>query len=574
MQITMLGVDRVKAKAKGYDAKLHQWVKALPARCRAWLPDEKAWAFDVTYLQDFTNKFPNVVLPEQVNPVKLAQAPVTTDFVVPRLKLAPFPFQNVGIEFVVNNGGRAIIGDDRGLGKTIQGIGVAAFYISERPVVIVCPKSMNMVWQEHIEQWLDGDVSCHIITGQKVYAYPKAAFYIISWGLLAHHIDFLSGVAKISIFDESHRACNPRSGQSKASSRLSHAANICVPLTGTPMRNGPKDIWNLLNMVAPKQWPDFFPFAKAFCNAHQKEVYTSNGRKMVWDFDGASNQAELALKLRGHMIRRLKEEVLPDLPEKYPPRLINFTLPPKSFKQYIDVLHETTEAIREAMRENGYLRGEALVQLTTLRKLAADLVLDQIGDWIEDFIEDDKLIVFTHHRDTADKLFERFKTVAVKVVGGLSQAERKAAMDAFKDNPKKTLFIGNIDAAGEGLTLVSSCTVLFAELPWTPAQYNQCSDRAHRIGQNRAVSILVAMPLGTIYRHIWEILLKKGEVIDGIVDMKSVMSAFADRLLEDDKQHAEKQSVKDGLSRNGRSDTRPVGRPDLVRSGLVGVVPV
>lgn len=533
MQVSVLDATRVKIKTNGYNSRLHQWIKyVIPARGRGWLPDDKAWWLDRRFLQDFQRVFPNVNLPDTVAPVEVPTAIVTTSFVTPNLKLQLFPFQQVAVEYVAGNRGRAIVGDEMGLGKTPVGVGVCAYYMDSRPAVIVCPKTMTTVWQDHVEKWLDGDTSCHIITGRKTYAYPKVSFYIIQWDLLAYHIDFLAQVAQIAIFDEAHRAANRRANRSEAASRLANSARICLPLTGTPMRNGPKDIWNLLNMVAPGEWPDFFPFAQRYCNAHQKEIRTKGGRRMVWDFNGASNQAELAIRLQGHMIRRRKIQVLKDLPEKYPPRQVNFVLSPIDRLQYAAVLRDTTMAIWEALERDGYLSGEVLVQMAALRRLAANLVLPQVIEWVEDFIEDDKIILFTHHREIADEIYEHFGDKAVKVVGGMPQSERKAAMDGFQNDPNKLVFVGNIAAAGEGLTLTAASTVLFVELPWTPADFDQCSDRAHRIGQNKAVSILVTNPVGTIYSDIWEVISSKREVIEGIVDLKSVQMMVARRLIQ------------------------------------------
>jgi SWI/SNF-related matrix-associated actin-dependent regulator of chromatin subfamily A-like protein 1 len=539
MQVTMLDATRVKVQANGYNQKLHQWMMQLPKSARSWEPTSKFWTFDKAYLPHFSQIFPNVCLPgPPTATVEYGAAPITTNFVAPNLKRQPFPFQQAGIEYAVKHRGRVIVADEMGCGKTITGMGVCAYYQEARPVVIVCPKSLVTVWQDHICEWMGGDNSVHVIKGQKVYAYPTAAFYIVQWDLLFRHIGFLADVVQVAILDEAHRAANRQCKQGTAAATLAHAAQVCLPMSGTPMRNGPKNIWALLNMVSPQAWPEWWGFGIHYCDGHQKEVVTGKDqhgrlmRRMVWNFDGASHQAELSIKLMEYMLRRKKEQVLKELPEKYPPRLIRFELGKEARQEYGDMLRQTTEAIWTALELDGYLKGEILVQLSALRKLAAELVLPQALEFIEDYIEDEKIIVFVHHREIAEQIKEYFGDRAVMIIGGMNDAQRKAAMTAFQNEDRKLVFIGN-DAAGEGLTLTAASTVFHVEIPWTPADFDQRSDRAHRIGQNKAVKILVAMPTHTIYQDIWDIVEQKREVIEGIVDAKTVQNLVARRLLQE-----------------------------------------
>jgi SNF2 family DNA or RNA helicase len=127
-------------------------------------------------------------------------------------------------------------------------------------------------------------------------------------------------------------------------------------------------------------------------------------------------------------------------------------------------------------------------------------------------------VVFAVHKTTVDALMEEFKDMAVKIDGSCSAAKRDSAVKEFQNNPEIKLFVGNIQAAGTGLTLTAASAVAFLELPWTPGELSQAADRCHRIGQKNTVNVYYLLAAGSIEEKIAEILDEKKTVLDAVVD--------------------------------------------------------
>jgi len=219
------------------------------------------------------------------------------------------------------------------------------------------------------------------------------------------------------------------------------------------------------------------------------------------------------------MIRRLKRDVLPQLPPKarsfVPVQLHNREDYRLAEEDFIGFLRETkgAEAARRASNAEALAKIEALKQLSVQGKLAESI------DWISDFLENgEKLVVFAVHRFVIDALMEKFSKIAVKIDGSVSLSERNKAVEAFQGNDKIRLFVGNIKAAGVGLTLTASSNVVFLELPWTPGDLSQAEDRCHRIGQKDSVNIYFLLAPDTIEERLAHILDSKRKVLDAVLD--------------------------------------------------------
>lgn len=147
----------------------------------------------------------------------------------------------------------------------------------------------------------------------------------------------------------------------------------------------------------------------------------------------------------------------------------------------------------------------------------------QVKEWTSDFLESgEKLVIFAHHREVVDELYNSYKEIAVKLTGESSTQERQSAVDQFQGNANVRLFIGNIKAAGLGITLTASSNVLFIELPWTPGEVIQAEDRLHRIGQKNAVNVYYLVGRNTIEETIVKLLHEKASVIDALMDGRKV----------------------------------------------------
>ena len=233
----------------------------------------------------------------------------------------PYPFQKIGVEFGLKVGS-FIIGDEMGLGKTIQAI-IWSESLRSQKTLVVCPASLKLNWKKEIEKWTNKKAS---FLGDSF----EAPYQITNYEALIDraqvvNIDdrkkkertlnqskvmpfILSQKWDCIILDEAHKIKSQKAKQTKAVQKIHSLFQHHCLLTGTPLLNRPIELFPLLNYVAPQKWNNFFRFAKEYCGAYQ-------GR-WGWDFSGATNQNKLREEIKPYMIRRKKEEVLPDLPEK------------------------------------------------------------------------------------------------------------------------------------------------------------------------------------------------------------------------------------------------------------------
>jgi SWI/SNF-related matrix-associated actin-dependent regulator 1 of chromatin subfamily A len=224
------------------------------------------------------------------------------------------------------------------------------------------------------------------------------------------------------------------------------------------------------------------------------------------------------------MVRRKKAEVLPDLPEKlysYIPMEL------ENAKEYFEVEEDFIRYLRkekgsEAAEKAG--KAEHLTRIETLKQLSIKGKMKASIQWIRDFLGENgnKLVVFAVHKTTIDALMKEFKDEAVKVDGSVSAVKRDEAVTAFQEDPKVKLFVGNIQAAGTGLTLTAASSVAFLELPWTPGELKQAEDRCHRIGQKNTVNVYYLLADETIEVAIAELLDEKRKVLEAVLDGKDV----------------------------------------------------
>jgi len=241
-----------------------------------------------------------------------------------------------------------------------------------------------------------------------------------------------------------------------------------------------------------------------------------------WDFNGASNTAELNKKLTDSiMIRRKKQDVLMDLPDK-----IYASIPMEldNEKEYRYAESNFIQFVREYKGADAAQKAsaaQALTEIEGLKQLAIKGKLQQTLSWIENFLEvDGKLVVFAIHKATIDALMERFNPIAVKIDGSVTHADRQDAVDRFQNDPKIRLFVGNIKAAGVGITLTAASNVAVIELPWSPGDLSQAEDRCHRIGQKDSVTIHYLLAAGTIEEKIAALIDHKRHVLDQVLDGK------------------------------------------------------
>jgi SWI/SNF-related matrix-associated actin-dependent regulator 1 of chromatin subfamily A len=304
-------------------------------------------------------------------------------------------------------------------------------------------------------------------------------------------------------------------------------------LTGTPILNRPIETFPLLNALDPKGFKSAFRFGKTYCNAQH------NG--YGWDFTGANKARlpELQERLRSSiMVRRLKADVLKELPEK---RRQVVCLPQNggssavkaeqdayaSHKAAIEELEEDVTLAQISGDEAAYKAAvaalservrHAFTEIARARKNVAlakvEKVVEHVNNMMESGIE--KVIVWAHHHEVTDKLAAELG--AMKADGRDKLEDRQAAVDAFQNDPSKKVIVCGIRAMGEGHTLTAASHVVFAELDWTPAKMSQCEDRAHRIGQTEMVLVQHLVLDGSLDATMAAALVEKQDVADRGLD--------------------------------------------------------
>jgi SWI/SNF-related matrix-associated actin-dependent regulator 1 of chromatin subfamily A len=247
-----------------------------------------------------------------------------------------------------------------------------------------------------------------------------------------------------------------------------------------------------------------------------------------WDFSGSSNTEELKQHLTKNMIRRLKDDVLPELPD-WRESLIHVDINRK--REYrraeADFIQWYEENVGKAKSQNAK-KAEALVRTGQLKKLAAECKLKTMRQWIDDFLEetDGKLVVFCYHRNIFSELQKTYRKIAC--IGGKSGSERQKQVDTFQTDPKRRIFIGSIRADAEAITLTAASSVLFAEVGWTPKEHDQCRDRARRIGQKSFVNVYYLLGHGTIDTHCYNVVQEKRRLVEDIVDGAVTEKTYGD----------------------------------------------
>lgn len=431
----------------------------------------------------------------------------------------PMPYQKTGLSFLESMGGNGFIADEPGLGKTMQALSYLALHPDMRPAVVVCPASLKLNWQREAEMWLETGEHIEVINGGKIKAL-SGNIVIINYDILSKQLPVLTGYApQVLIFDESHSIKNPKSVRSKAATKLARHVPHKILLTGTPVLNRPSELWNQLSILDPKTYSKskFFKWHRRYCDAKQLHF----GEKTVWDFSGASHLDELAESLKGIMIRRTKAEVLPELPDKTRQTLI---VPIDNRSEYNHAEKDFLSWIKEQKGQVAAERASSVEQLSmveALRQIAIQGKMKSAFTWICDFLETgEKLVVFATHRATVDALMTEFSKVAVRLDGGMCAEEKQLSVDRFQEDDEIRLFVGNIQAAGVGITLTAASNILFVEMGWTPSLHEQAEDRTHRIGQKNAVNIYYMIAEDTIDEKIVNMLEAKGGITSAAIGDK------------------------------------------------------
>lgn len=402
-----------------------------------------------------------------------------------------------------------ILADDMGLGKTTSTV-IAALESGAERVLIVCPASLKINWKREIENYTDKTIS--IIEGKK---WESADFVIINYDILKNFHDLKNKEESIImqegfdlvVVDEAHYIQNVQAKRTKLINDIINNIGKVWLLTGTPMTSRPINYYNLLSLVESPVAYNWMAYVIRYCEGYQFNV----GNRKVWNVNGASNLLELRDRTKTHVLRRLKEDIL-DLPEKIiTPVYLNL----KS-KEYESLMGEYYDWIEDD-REKKSLTVQ-FSMLMKVRQVIAESKIKETCEIVENIIEQGKkVIVFTNFTDTLNRIVEHFGKKAVKLDGTMSKSARQNSVDQFQENDKIKVFVGNLKAAGVGITLTEAEAVVMNDLSFVPSDHSQAEDRAYRYGQKSNVSVFYPIFENTIEGIIYDILSQKKNVFETVM---------------------------------------------------------
>jgi SWI/SNF-related matrix-associated actin-dependent regulator 1 of chromatin subfamily A len=422
----------------------------------------------------------------------------------------PLSHQKEAIEKLVGSR-RFILADDMGLGKTTSTI-IAALETGAKKILIVCPASLKINWEREIANY--SDRTCFIAEGKKFST--DADFVIVNYDILKNFHSkedkenslLLQSNFELVILDEAHMVSNAQAQRTKLINDFVKNIKRVWLLTGTPMTSRPINYYNLLNIIESPVAQNWMAYAIRYCQGFQFRA----GNRKIWNVTGASNLEELRDRTSKQILRRLKENVL-DLPDK----IITPVYLRTSSKEYKDLMGEYYEWLENKKEESSSLT----VQFSKLMKVRKVIANEKVKDTIEfaqNIIDQGKkVIIFTNFTDTLQLIHNHFGKESVYLDGSCNKVQRQYAVDQFQENEKIKVFVGNLKAAGVGLTLTAAEVVIMNDLSFVPAEHAQAEDRAYRYGQKNNVLVYYPIFENTIEGVIYDILNKKKKVIGTVM---------------------------------------------------------
>jgi SWI/SNF-related matrix-associated actin-dependent regulator 1 of chromatin subfamily A len=425
-----------------------------------------------------------------------------------------FTYQVEGAKFLAEKG-RALLADDMGLGKSAQAIR-ACDEVGPAEVLVICPASVVENWKREIMRFRT------TMWGWSVVSYDRAARD--GW-----RPDF-----DVLILDEAHYLKNHKAKRTKAIfgpkcdgvGGLVEKARHVFCLTGTPTPNNPSELWPMLRAVMPeticgpggatgatsadaieqprKQTPlSYWRFVQRYCRTRDNGF----GIQIV----GGKNLDELKQRIAPFVLRRKKEDVLKDLP---PIRFDELPLDAGSMRACMNLSSAELARVEEALKDGVEGLRKIAPHVAQLRHVTGTAKAFAAAAWMVEQFENglEKLVVFAHHHDVIKILaaeLEQKKIGRAVVTGETPSVLRAGYVDYFQREPSCRAFIGQIQAAGTGITLTAASDVLFVESSWVPAENEQAAMRIHRIGQKNACIVRFATLAGSIDEQIQRAVLRK-----------------------------------------------------------------
>lgn len=497
------------------------------------------------------------------------------------MKIQPYDYQKQAVKFFELNNGCAILGDQPGVGKSLPPITYAAK--NKLKTLIICPASIKLNWRKEILKFSNekafvykyipskksGNINFkkeeslfHVINYESIQSYIKLEYKhkcngnVITPGkgnqkCGVEIIDLIkkykkcphcqssnsfktkiNGIVYIQdkdnsiidpsdydmiVIDEFHRIKSTKTDWTqiiKLAFRDSIEKKILI--SGTAIKSRPMEFFSGLNFMEPDIWNNSHDFGTKYCAGYE----TNFG----WNHDGASNLEELFTRISPTFLRRLKKDVLSQLPPKTFTE-IEIELTPVERKEYDAILKEVKKVINseglEEDKEMTYLEKiHKLKQFTgqvKLNRLISDGIVTDIAS------NGDKLVIMSDYQSIAETLHNTYPDISVLHTGSMNLDNKQASVDRFQEEKKISLFSGMIGASGVGITLTEASKLIFLGLAWTPGDMMQAEDRIHRATTtHNNIQIITYICIDTIDEIIRDLLNQKESVVYKILDGKAM----------------------------------------------------
>lgn len=435
-------------------------------------------------------------------------------------------YQLVGINYLKalsNLGFGGILADEMGLGKTIQ---IISFLLEEKNLqennkksLIVAPTSLLYNWKAEFEKFAP-DIKVGIVHGSKnarekiLININEFDVLLTTYGTIKNDISFYENeVFDYCIIDEAQNIKNPKAQNTKVIKEIN--AKVKFALTGTPIENSLIELWSIFDFIMPGYLFDDSSFKEKFMNRDEDEL------------------KELKLLINPFILRRLKRDVIFELPEKI------------EKKYYVQMTPEQKLAYKSYMKDvklnikNG--EGDKITifsYLTRLRQICLDPSLvdenyeGKNGKFntaiyiIDDVIESKyKILVFSQFTSVLKKLRKELSARRIEskyLDGTIGAKERVRLVNEFNESEEPQVFLISLKAGGTGLNLTSAKFVMHMDPWWNPAIEDQATDRAHRIGQKNIVEVIKLIAKDTIEENIIKLQEDKREIINSVISDDSL----------------------------------------------------
>lgn len=476
-------------------------------------------------------------------------------------KYEAFEFQKEGVSKMLPMKSNILLADEMGLGKTVQGALYLRLKENALPAIVICPASLKQNWANEIKKWVGVDSA--ILDGRQPQYLSEEYLkrfpvWIINYDILGvenkeekekekerqriakeNGLPFRKKILHVSgwcdeiikhnfntiIADEvqyiSELSTIRARGVLQISNSLKKSKKLFI--SGTPYETKTSQFYPCLHILAPEYFSNEWKFKMRYCGA----VKTYFG----WKFDGLSNADELYSIVSKFMIRRLKKDVLKDLPPKIR-SVVPLTISDSERKIYDNIDQEFEQAILSGEKK----KSEQLAHIAHLKKGAYRAKEKAVIQWIKDYLtfQNKKLVVFIYHHETYDNLMKEFGYCSVGITGGTPANKRQEIVDKFQNDERVYLFIGQIKASGVGLTLTKAGATAFVEFGTTCVQHEQAEDRTHRIGTEFDCVMAYYLVLeNSIEQDIMSVLNKRNKDMKKVLDDEENINMFGDSDLDE-----------------------------------------